>query len=95
MGACILALSVGFYLYAMAMCKCIKQNLFAVSRNSQVKIKRAHIGEQLIEFIGFHSRVKQLSLIYVVLWGALLTDDKSAFLEMTFSFIPFIYLFLG
>lgn len=81
--ACILALSIGFYLYAMAMCKCIRQKLFAIGQNSKAsaRIKHIRIWDQLIEFIEFHSRVKQLSWFYDDRWQILfIFEEQKPFL---------------
>lgn len=59
-GACVAALGIGCYLYAIAASKCIKENLFAIIKNFENKNKRS-IRDQLIEFIDFHTKVKQLS----------------------------------
>lgn len=62
-GACVIAFALGFYLYTIAMTKCIKGSLFSINRNAQLKIKRKCIFKQLVEFIEFHSKVKQLSVL--------------------------------
>lgn len=60
-GVCILALAIGVYLFGNAMSKCIKEILFAISEHSNAEIDRSVLLEQFIEFIQYHSRVKQLS----------------------------------
>lgn len=62
--ACVLVLAFGSFLYAMAMTKCIEENLFAIGKSTQAKVKQTEqieLWEQLIEYIEFHSRAKQLS----------------------------------
>lgn len=63
-GACVLAVAIGSYFYTMAASKCIKENLFTVTENCRDKSKRKLIRVQLIEFIDFHTQVKQLSNIF-------------------------------
>lgn len=66
-GACSLAASIGFYLYFMAMNKCIKQNLLAIGQSIrseigseiETEIKQKLIRKQLIEYIDFDSKVKR------------------------------------
>lgn len=60
-GACVAVLVIGFYVYVIAMSKCIKQILSAIDKSLRVKTNRKRIGVQLIEFIEFHTQVKQLS----------------------------------
>lgn len=60
-GACVLSLAFGSHSYVIAMDECIKENLCAISQNLQDETKQNQILEQLIEFVEFHSRVKQLS----------------------------------
>lgn len=55
-GACAFALGIGCYFYLIASNKCIKGSLFSISRRTE-----QNISDQFIEFIQFHSRVKQLS----------------------------------
>lgn len=64
-GGGVLVLAIATFLYVMTMSKCIKACLFAIGRNTELKINRIHIVEQLIEFIQYHSRVKQLSKFLV------------------------------
>lgn len=59
-GACVIALGFGTYLYGISFSKCIKHNLFAINRSAQDETERNEIWNQLIEFIEFHSRAKQL-----------------------------------
>lgn len=63
-GTCIVALGIGSYLYFIAMSKCIKQNLFAVSQRCRLEIEseaeRKLIWNQIIEYIEFDSSVKRL-----------------------------------
>lgn len=71
-GACIIAFAFGFYLYTTAMTKCIKGILFHVNRSAESKTNRKMVHKQIVEFIRFHSRVKQLSkrgmkIIYIIL----------------------------
>lgn len=60
-GVCILALAIGTYLWVIAMTKCMKRILFAISQHADAEIDRSVLSEQLIEFIEYHSRVKRLS----------------------------------
>lgn len=62
-GGGIFVLAIGCFLYGIAMTKCIKGSLFAVSQNAHAKPDR--ILKQLAEFTEFHSRVKQLSIIFI------------------------------
>lgn len=64
--ACSIALGVVSYLYVIASSKCIKGSLFSISRCASVNANR-QISNQFIEFIAFHSRVKQLSLNWSVM----------------------------
>lgn len=57
-GACIAVLAIEFFIYTNAMSKCIKQSLFAISKS---KGHSGKIREQFIEFLEYHTRVKQLS----------------------------------
>lgn len=54
--ACVLALTMGSYLYFVASSECIKGSLLAIDQSAN-----QNIFEQFIEFIEFHSLVKQLS----------------------------------
>lgn len=58
-GTCVIALAIGFYLYLIAMQKCIKQNLAAIERHIQSKTEQKFIRNQLIEYIQFDSKVKR------------------------------------
>lgn len=60
-GVCALTLGIGSYILAIASSKCIKGSLFAIGRSIKAESDRSCILDQLIEFIDFHSRVKQLS----------------------------------
>lgn len=60
---CVLTLGIGSYFYAIAASQCIKENLFAIAESCRYKAKRKLICKQLIEFIEFHTQVKQLSKI--------------------------------
>lgn len=62
--ACILALSIGFYLYMIAMGKCIKGNLIAISQTGNAKNNRNLMLKQIIDFIAFDTSVKQLRKIW-------------------------------
>lgn len=68
-GACILTLGTGTYLYAIAMSKCIKENLFTIIESCRNKNKRHLICEQLVEFIDFHTNAKQLSKFSNIVQG--------------------------
>lgn len=59
--SCIIVLAIGIFLYAMAMIKCIKQNLFAVSQSirSETEIEQKLVWKQLIEYMEFDSSVKR------------------------------------
>lgn len=59
-GACIISLGIGSFLYVIASTKCIRGNLFAINRCTNDSDKQ-HIWDQFIEFIQYHSRVKQFS----------------------------------
>lgn len=64
-GICMEAIAFGSYFYVIASIKCLKENLFAIKASSRDRAKRKLIRRQLIEFIEFNSRAKQLShLIY-------------------------------
>lgn len=43
------------------MIKCLKMNLASINKKAHRKTRRAVIPEQLIEFLQYDSRVKQLS----------------------------------
>ena len=59
--ACVIALAVGSYLYAIADSKCLQRILSAVDQSSQLKAERKHIRKQLVDLMQYHSNVKQLS----------------------------------
>lgn len=61
-GACILLLTVGAYLYAIAMSKCIEKSLNAVNHNARAETDQSILLKQLIEFLESHSNTKQLSI---------------------------------
>lgn len=64
--ACIAICGIEFFIYMLAMSKCIKQNvIFHISQSIGQNERKSR--EQLIEFIDFDSRVKQLRSIAVVL----------------------------
>lgn len=58
---CALVLAIGFYLFSFAMTKTTKVSLLSINRKARDKSKRPQILKQIIEFLKFHSRVKQLS----------------------------------
>lgn len=60
-GACAMIAAIEFYVYAIAMSICIKQNLFSISQETT---EEHIILEQFVEFIKFHAEVKQLSLFF-------------------------------
>lgn len=60
-GGSVLILAIGFYIYQLAVSKCIKENLCAIEESSRIKTERQLIRGQLIEFIEFHTKAKQLS----------------------------------
>lgn len=61
-GAGVLVLAIGAYLYGAGMAECIKVILLDIRHRTEVKAaKKTHSMEQLIDFIEFHSRAKQLS----------------------------------
>lgn len=60
-GACILVLAIGSYLYVIAMSKSIKGSLFAIKRNAQANADQSILEEQIIEFLKLHSSAKRLS----------------------------------
>lgn len=59
----VLALAIGLYLYTIAMSKCVKQNLIAMSQSfrskSQSKTARPFIRDQFIEYIKCYSSVRR------------------------------------
>ena len=59
--AVMMTLAIGAYLFGMAASKCIKGSLFNISRNIKARRSRKHVMKQVIEFVEFHSTVKQLS----------------------------------
>lgn len=61
--ACHFNTALGSHAYSMSASKCIKQNFFAIDQSVKVKAEQKQILGQFIEFIGFHSGVKQLSSI--------------------------------
>lgn len=56
--ACVLALSIGSYLYSIALSKDVKGSLFMFKRNIQSKADQSLLLEQLAEFIDLHSNAK-------------------------------------
>lgn len=59
-GASVMALAIGSYLYFTAASKCIKESLLSIGCCATANANQ-HILAQIVEFIQFHSRVKQLS----------------------------------
>ena len=64
-GACVLALAIGSYLYIIALNKCMKESLNVINQTTHDKINRIGIGKRLSEFIELHSNVKELSDIEI------------------------------
>lgn len=62
-GGCATVLGIGLYFFTMAMSRTTKGTIVTVIRATEVESKRKQIREQLIEFLEFHSKVKQLSEI--------------------------------
>lgn len=62
LGVCIIAFPVGSYLYVMAMVKCINKMLITINQLTKDHRKKYRIFQQLVEFIQFHTYVKQLSV---------------------------------
>lgn len=60
-GTCVIIMAIGSYLYAIAMTKCVKGSLFSISRHAHRKKDQARVFKQIVEFIQFDSRTKQLS----------------------------------
>lgn len=58
-GACVITLAIGLYLYVIAMSECIKQILFAISQSTRTEAEQNLIQEQLIEYIEFDANVKR------------------------------------
>lgn len=62
-GACALALAIGSYLFGIAGSKCLKENLLSISISTESMANdQKCVLDKFIEFIEFHSQVKQLSL---------------------------------
>lgn len=59
---CALVFAIASYLFSIAMSKSIKLNLCSINRKAGDEIHRMRLMEQLVEFIEYHSRVKQLSI---------------------------------
>lgn len=59
-GACVLILAIGSYLYAVGLCKRIKESLFAIIRSTQTKTDQSILLGEIIEFIELHSSAQQL-----------------------------------
>lgn len=59
-GACVIALGISSFLYVIASSKCFKENLSSIDTID--KIDQNTIWDQFIEFIEFHSHMKQLSV---------------------------------
>lgn len=62
-GACALAIGIGGDLYGIAVCECVKQIFAAINEwiHGRSKTNPKLIRQQFVEFIEFHSGVKQLS----------------------------------
>lgn len=58
-GAGVLVLAIGCYLYAVRMAECIKVLLFDITQSAGAD--ETNLMKQLVDFIEFHSRAKQLS----------------------------------
>lgn len=79
-GGCVLALGIGSFLYAIASSECLKRCLFSIGHCVDSESKQ-NISEQLIEFIDFHTLVKQLS------WHISIEEDFVQFgLKLNFEF---------
>lgn len=63
-GAVLIPLAIGSYLYLMALSKCVKGALFAVSQCTNGTKTNQEILERIIEYAELYSRVKQLSLTF-------------------------------
>lgn len=61
--ACVFALAIGSYLYAMTMNERIKRSLFNVNQNADGKISGKTALHELGEFMNLQSSVKKLSII--------------------------------
>lgn len=61
--ACYALLVVEYFLYAMAMTECIKQNLTCIKQCGATE-EQSELLEQFNEYIEFYSRAKQLSSIF-------------------------------
>lgn len=55
------SLEIGCFLFMIALTKDIQRTLHSINENTKSKKKRTKISKQLIEFIKFHSILKQLS----------------------------------
>ena len=58
-GACVVVLALGSYLYANSMTNCLKKILLEIDRC--IKTNQEYLSKQLVEFIKFHSHLQQLS----------------------------------
>lgn len=97
-GASVLTLAIGSYLYLVASSKCIKGSLFAIGQCTSIKTYR-NIREQLVEFIEFHSLVKQLSEKNIqnakAHSGALFVDTiHDFFLQIAAQFFQIVSIFI-
>lgn len=61
--ASVAATGIGYYFFLIAMSQTIKGSLIVINRNVEGKPEQKCIWEQLIEFLEYHSNVKQLSEI--------------------------------
>lgn len=77
--ACEIALGIGLYLHMIAMIKCFKQNLFAISQSIQSKCEAdlRLMREQFIEYIQHDSFAKRWTIKQLD-WGK--PDDRSFFI---------------
>lgn len=66
--ACVLALAIASYLYAIALSKVVKGCLFSIHRSAQAKTDQATLLDQAIEFLEVHSSAKQLSDEFRLAW---------------------------
>lgn len=72
-GASVVALAIGSYVYFMAMNKCIKQSLFNIDQSSHAKIDRNETLGQIGGFIELHSDVNRFINAFSDIFEAFIT----------------------
>lgn len=60
-GLCVFCLAISSYVYAIALSKTVKGNLFPIHRTTHAKADQSILFEQITEFLKLHSEAKRLN----------------------------------